>query len=138
MILTDANLWVALHDARDASHAESLVFFQRIFAEKRELHAPAILLVEVACSIARRSRSEATGRAVAEKLKTHPLLTLWPLDETMIERATDCGTRAFLKAGDAFYAAAAQLSKSRLITWDGEFAERAGGITPANWLAANP
>jgi predicted nucleic acid-binding protein len=138
MILTDANLWVALYDDRDASHAESLIFFRRIFARQMPLHAPAILLVEVACSISRRSRSEATGKAVTEKLKTYPLLTLWPLDETMIKQATDCGTGAFLKAGDAFYAAAAQLSKSQLITWDEEFAERAGGITPSNWLAANP
>ena len=137
MILTDANLWVALHDERDEFHEQSLKFFRRTFAERVQLHAPAILLIEVACSIARRSRSAATGRAVANKVEAHPALFIWPLDDALLDRARDCGTRAFLRAGDAFYAASAELSKSQLVTWDVEFARRAGGLTPPDWLEAN-
>jgi len=138
VILTDANLWVALHDTRDAWHSESVRFFERVLNAAVPMHAPALLLVEVACSIARRSRSERVGRAVAGKLHSQPLLSFAQMDDALVVSAMECGSRLFLKAGDAFYAAVAVRAHAQLVTWDDQFAERAGGMTPTAWLAANP
>lgn len=138
MILTDANLWVALHDDRDALHGRSRAFFERVNRDAIPLHAPAILLVEVACSIARRSRSSVTGREVARKLATHPLLSLRPLDDALVERAQECGARWFLRGADAFYAASAEQTGALLVSWDDQLVKRAKGMTPEDWLAANP
>ncbi len=138
MILTDANLWVSLHDTADALHPESLLFFQRIMQDSTPLQAPALLLVEVSCALSRKSRNEQVGRAFAAKMRTLPQLSLIPLDAPFIAEAIECGTKLFLRAADAFYAAAAERTGSQLVTWDAELIQRANGITPTDWLAANP
>lgn len=138
MILVDANVWVASHDTADVAHAESLRFLRRVLRDGLPLHAPALLLAEVGCSVARRSRSESVGRAIAVKLRSLPQLSLASMDDALIADAVECGTRLFLPGADAFYAAAAERTSGELVTWDGELIHRAAGITPTRWLAANP
>jgi predicted nucleic acid-binding protein len=103
MILVDANVWVASHDTADVSHAESLRFLRRVLRDGLPLHAPALLLAEVGCSVARRSRSESVGRAIAVKLRSLPQLSLASMDDALIADAVECGTRLFLRGADAFY-----------------------------------
>lgn len=99
MIVTDANLWVALYDDRDALHDTSLAFFRRILPHQIPLIAPAIMPLEVACAVARRSRDMEVARAVAAKLISQPLLSLSPLDAELMELATRTGTECFLRGG---------------------------------------
>lgn len=138
MILVDANVWVASHDTSDVTHVESLRFLRRVLQDGLPLHAPALLLAEVGCSVARRSRSESVGRAIVMKLRSLPQLSLAPMDDAFVSDAVECGTRLRLRGADAFYAAAAERRSGVLVTWDGELIQRAAGITPTAWLAANP
>jgi predicted nucleic acid-binding protein len=137
MILVDANVWVASHDTSDVTHVESLRFLSRVLQDGLPLYAPALLLAEVGCSVARRSRSESVGRAIVMKLRSLPQLSLAPMDDAFVSDAVECGTRLLLRGADAFYAAAAERTSGELVTWDGELIQRAAGITPTAWLAAN-
>ncbi len=60
------------------------------------------------------------------------------MDTAFLTATESIGTRQFLRAADALYAAVAQQSLSPLISWDNEHLQRAGGVTPTDWLAANP
>lgn len=138
MIVTDASLWVALYDERDAMHAASAAFFRKVLPARLRMFAPGILPLEVGCSIARRSRNATVGRKVGAKLITQPMLSLLPLDEDLMKLALLTGAEYFLRAAGSLYAASAKKTRCQLVTWDSNLLERASGVTPTDWLAANP
>ncbi len=138
MIVTDANLWVALYDDRDAMHTASVSFFERVLPRRIPMFAPDILPLEVGCSIARRCRNAKVGWDVGAKLVTQPMLSLLPLNADFMSLALRAGTECFLRAADSLYAACAKKASCQLVTWDGNLLERAKAITPSAWLAANP
>lgn len=138
MLTLDANVWIAVYDPRDHFHAPSVAF---LFAATRQvlgLNGPAFVLVEAGCALARRAQSAAAGQAALERLRLHPLLSLQPLDEALLEVAARLGVQQLLRGADALYAATAEISGAQLVSWDEELIRRAGAITPTDWLAANP
>jgi predicted nucleic acid-binding protein len=60
------------------------------------------------------------------------------MDVAFLTATENIGTSQFLRGADALYATTAQQSQGPLISWDNEHLQRAGGITPTDWLAANP
>ena len=48
--------------------------------------------------------------------------------------AATLGAERFLRGADAVYAATAEATDGRLVSWDREQVERAGAITPQAWL----
>jgi predicted nucleic acid-binding protein len=51
--------------------------------------------------------------------------------------AEEVGCRVFLRGADALYAATARVTRTPLIAWDRELIERAGALTPEQWLAGS-
>ncbi len=134
MLTVDASVWVAAFDPRDRHHAVSVEFL-RVVAERRlRLNAPALLVVETACALSRLFRSAAMGLLIADKLRAHPTLRLVPLRDELAQAAVDIGAGSFLRGADAFYAATARATDGRLVSWDRELVERAGAITPDDWI----
>ena len=136
MLTLDANIWVAAFDVRDRFHERSATFLRAVASVERELHAPAFLLVEVACALARRSGDAEVGTAAVVRLQAHPSLTLHAVDAQLLGMATDLGARHWLRGADALYAATAELTRAPLISWDEELVTRAGATAPDAWLRA--
>jgi predicted nucleic acid-binding protein len=61
-----------------------------------------------------------------------------PVDEALLAEALRLETERFLRAADALYAATATLTGSPLVSWDNELIQRAGALSPTDWLNANP
>ena len=61
-----------------------------------------------------------------------------PTDATLLSTALRRGPSKFLRGADALYAATAELTGSTLVAWDNELIQRAGAISPTDWLHANP
>jgi len=134
----DANVWVAAFDTKDRFHDESVVFLRSLAGAETITRAPAIVILEVACAIARRYADPAMGHRTAAKMKANTLLHLEPLDEGLLSEALRLGTKFRLRAADALYAATAALGVDGvLVSWDNELIERAGAATPTAWLAAH-
>ena len=136
MLTLDANIWVAAFDVRDRFHKRSVAFLRAVAGAELRLHAPAFLVVEVACALARRSGDAEIGSTAAARLQAHPSLKLHPLDAEVMAMAADVGARRRLRGADAPYAATAELARAPLISWDEELATRAGAATPDAWLRA--
>lgn len=136
MLTLDANVWVAAFDPKDRFHGPSVAFLRAVALQRVRLHAPAFLVLEVACAVARRAGDAGAGRAAAERLRRHPLLTLHPLERRLLSRARSLGIERLLRGADALYAATATLSRSPLVSWDEELVARAGAVTPEEWQAA--
>ncbi len=137
MLTVDANVWVAAFDPRDRFHASSMTFLEALTERRIRPNGPAFLHVEVACALARRAQSPATGEAVLAQLNAHPTLIVQSLDEDLLRLAARLGTQHTLRGADALYAATARALGSPLVSWDEELVRRAGAITPGEWLAAN-
>jgi predicted nucleic acid-binding protein len=54
-------------------------------------------------------------------------------DELLLE-AESIGAASFLRGADALYAATSRTTDGQLVSWDREMVERAGAITPSDWL----
>jgi predicted nucleic acid-binding protein len=128
-LVVDVNVWVAARDATDRSHDESGAFLRAISRRGLALRAPAILILEVACALARRFGDAAVGHDVADALAKNPGMKLEPLTGALLSQALHLGTTCRLRNADAMHAG------DTLVTWDAELIDRAGAVTPAVWLA---
>jgi predicted nucleic acid-binding protein len=138
MLTLDANIWVAVYDPQDNFHAQSITFLYEAVQRRFVLNGPAIVIIEASCVLARRTQNTVLGQAAFDHLRVHPLLTLQPVDDVLLMAAARIGVQRLLRAADALYVATAEVNRSTLVTWDKELIGRAGALTPADWLAANP
>ncbi len=138
MITVDASVWVAAFDPRDRFHDASETFLREHARRGTRLHAPAIVVLETGCAIARRARNPASGEAAAARLRSHPALDLHPVDATLLSAARKLGTKLLLKSADSLYVAVADLRGAPLVTWDEEVVRRAGARTPEHGIEGKP
>ena len=68
-----------------------------------------------------------------EKVRSWPQLVILSAEVYLPEASIDEGVGAFLRAGDATYAATSRLTKSVIVSWDAELNDWARGMTPADW-----
>jgi predicted nucleic acid-binding protein len=136
MLTIDASVWVAAADRRDHFFAESRDFLQTVVHRRLRIILPAFARVEIACALARRNANPVAGRVLANALLSAGYLVEIPLDAQVLAHALRIGTRGRLRGADALYAATAARYHTRLIAWDAELNQRAGGITPTAWMGA--
>ncbi|MFN8634270.1 MAG: type II toxin-antitoxin system VapC family toxin [Chloroflexota bacterium] len=137
MATVDANAWIATFDPTDVFHAPSVAFFRRVARLQLPIHAPAFLVVEVACALRRKLRDPSIGAQAVTEIRAHPLLRLHALDDVLLDDAVLLGMQYALRGADALYVATARLTQTALVTWDAELFRRAGAVSPADWLDAN-
>lgn len=133
-VVVDASVWVASVDGRDAAQAQCREFFAVAVRHGVAIVVPTLAQIEVSCTLARLLRDEARAREIAEQLFSAPVRVV-AVDSAVAEEAIRIGTAARLRGADASYAAVAEMEKATLLTLDRELIDRAGGITPSEWLA---
>jgi predicted nucleic acid-binding protein len=138
MVTVDANVWIAVFDPTDVFHGPSTAFFREVTKRRIPIHGPAFVGVEVACALARRLRDTAVGTHAAAEIGVQPLIRLAPLDDVLLRLALRLGLQQRLRGADALYSATARFAGAALISWDNELIQRAGALTPTDWLTANP
>ncbi len=134
MLTLDANVWVAAFDPHDHFHGASTDFLAAALEQGLSFTGPAFVLVEAACALARRGGDARAGRMAHDELLANPRLVLEPLTGAFLSAAARLGADLRLRSGDALYAAAAELTRAPLVSWDDELIRRAGAVTPATWL----
>ena len=134
MLTLDANVWVSVWDLSDRFHAESLRFLREVTRRRLPVTCPAIVLVESGCAIARRTGDAGKAERAIEQMRLSPLLTVIAMDDRLLAIAMSLGMRHKLRGADAIYAATAERHDAALITWDRQLRERAGGVSPSEWL----
>ncbi len=130
----DASVWCAALQPRDAHHFASVAFLRRLFAAGHTAVAPEILLVEIASALSRRHGDPQAGIEGVRRVSSHSSLRLDPLSGPRLVRAAAVGAQFRIRGTDAIYASTADSLKAPLVSWDAELCERAGAITPAQFL----
>lgn len=133
----DASIWVAAFDRGDPYHQEAADFLGEAARRGSPLHAPRLLLLEVRCAIARRTRDAAAGARAEAVLRTAPFLQLHPVDERLLDAAGEAGSTQHLRSADALYAACSALQRAPLVSFDAELITRANAIPPHRAFSAS-
>ena len=137
-LTVDASVWIAAADPSDVFHMDSRGFLSAVGHGRARLVVPAFAVVEVACALARKLRDPALANQLTQQILPPSEVTYIPVDSVLLTAALRRGSAAFLRGADALYAATAQLTGSTLVSWDRELIQRAGAVSPTDWLAANP
>ena len=137
-VTVDASIWIAAADPDDVFHQESRTFLAATAVEGVQLVIPTFAVVEVACALSRRRRDSGMGRRLMEDLLRLAVVVQVPTDATLLSIALRRGSDLFLRGADALYAATSQITGSTLVSWDRELIQRAGALSPTDWLQANP
>ena len=134
-LVVDANVWVSALDRTESRSEVSRAFLGAVGERRHPIALPEFAEVEVACALSRRLRSAGQGRLIARQAMDSPLITWHALTRRLIRRAVAVGTRLFLRSGDALYAAVAEAVDGEIVSWDKELVNRAGAVTPEEWVA---
>ncbi len=134
LLVIDASVWVSAADATDPLSQSSRAFLAEVAARELPIALPEFAGLEIACALARRLRSAEQGRSLAGRMLESPLVETYSLNRAMLRRAVQAGTRDFLRAGDALYAALAEGMEGEVVSWDCELVESAGAFTPEGWM----
>ena len=134
-IVIDASVWVSAADATDPLSEPSRVFFADVATRELPIAVPGFARLEIACALARRLQNAEQSRGLTARMLDSPLVTEYSLNRTMLRRAVRVGTRGFLRSGDALYAALAERVEGEVVSWGRELVERAGALTPEDWIA---
>lgn len=137
VLIVDASVWVAAADATDAFSEPSRAFLSSVARRAPPVALPDFAELEVACALARRLGDGERGRALAGQMLRSPIIGVHSLDASLLRRAVEVGTRELLRAGDAVYAAVAELTGGEVVSWDEELIQRAGAVTPREWMDEN-
>ncbi|MDX1393484.1 MAG: PIN domain-containing protein [Gemmatimonadota bacterium] len=137
MLIVDASVWVSAADATDTLSEPSRTFLSILARRSTPVALPDFGELEVACALARRLGDGQRGKDLAGQLLRSPLIAVHSLDSSLLRRAGEVGTRKLLRAEDAVYAAVGELTGGVVVSWDGELMERAGTVTPREWMEEN-
>lgn len=130
MYVVDASVWVSRFVPGDVHHEPSHHWLEGTVARGDLVAAPALLLVEVAGAVSRRTgRPELAGRAV-DLLEQLPNGRLVPVGAQLARLAAALAGQFQLRGGDALYVALTQRLGFSLITWDRDQLERGCRAAP--------
>jgi predicted nucleic acid-binding protein len=137
-VTVDASVWIAAQDQADPFCAQSRLFFSRVALAGIVFQVPAFARLEVACALTRKLRNPQQGERLANLVFQAAGAREHPINSMLLAKALAVGTTKFLRGADAIYSATAELVGCALVSWDKEHLQRAGALTPDDWLLANP
>jgi len=127
-IVVDASIWVARLIANDAWHDHARDWLDAQRTRGARFVSPALLLVEVAAAIARRTSEPELARRAVDALQHLPDLRLVAMDQAVVETAATVAVDLGVRGADAFYIAIAQRLNLPLATLDADQRKRASRV----------
>ena len=138
-LTVDASVFVAASRTHEVHYYASRQFLQQTRAQRCDLYCPTLVLPECAAAIARPTADARLAEELVSLVETFPGLQLVSLDLHLARRAAQLARDHRLRGADSVYVSVAEISDSRLISWDAEMLERGTEVvkamTPLEWVA---
>jgi predicted nucleic acid-binding protein len=128
MTVIDASVAVALVNALDKEHTACWAWFERAWEAEEPIHAPAILLAEVAAALSRGVGDIALAHRVVRQLARSGLVELVPVTLMAGEQAAAIAADHRIRGCDAIYVALAGELGEPLVTLDRQQLERGAAV----------
>ena len=127
MRAVDASVWVSRLVQVDEHYHASRRWLAHHLSGGSLLIAPALLLIEVAGAVSRRTGSSQLAHQATSRLLDLSMLRLVSVDQVLAREAARLAADLQLRGADAAYVAVAHHLNIPLVTWDREQAEKAQG-----------
>ncbi|MCL2711265.1 MAG: type II toxin-antitoxin system VapC family toxin [Planctomycetaceae bacterium] len=128
MIVIDASVWIARFKTDDKFHEQAKQIIQSIIANQEKVCIPVIAFTEVAGSIKRTTKDNAFASGVVLYMKDMEPEVL--VDFGKLEPiATKIAVNHSIKGADAYYLAVAEITRSKLYTFDNQQQEAFDAIS---------
>jgi predicted nucleic acid-binding protein len=135
----DTSVYVRASDPNDPNQATCQALIDALEDQSAPIIVPRLLLAEVAGALRRLTRDPIRARLAIDTLRSMPHIQLIPLDDALIDTATEIAADYALRGADAVYVAVARRHGCTLVSLDREQRDRARAIvttrTPAEALA---
>jgi predicted nucleic acid-binding protein len=119
-VTVDASVFVNAFSPTEGGSDHSWEYINSLKQAGTQVIVPALLLPEIAASIARKKDNTELGIQLANEVRAIPSLTLIPLDESLADEAAEAAARHRLRGSDAVYAAVSLRFGTELVTLDRE------------------
>lgn len=130
-IVIDTSAWVSRLITTDSNHVKARVWLDNFMLGGGTLIAPTLFATEVGANVSRITGKAQRGRAAVVQIYNLPLMTLVPMDQALVDEATDIGIDFAIKASDAFFVAIAKRLGIPLVTFDRDQLNRPASIITA-------
>ena len=117
MIVIDASVWVSRFNVKDKFHEQAMSIFESIELNHETICIPAIAFTEVAGVIKRTTKDDNFTSGAIYFMKDMKPEVFGDFDK-LEPIATDMAIKYNVKGMDAYYLAVAELTKSKLYTFD--------------------
>ena len=117
MAVIDASVWVAWFNEDDKFLEQAESIFRSIELKQERVCIPPIAFTEVAGAIKRTTKDKGLASAAVYEMKDMNLKVFADF-EKLEPIATDIAIQHSIKGADAYYLAVAELTKSKLYTFD--------------------
>jgi predicted nucleic acid-binding protein len=124
----DTSAWISRLLPTDSNHAAARKWIDQHLLGGGLLVAPVLLVVEVAAALSRQTRRPIVARRAVTQLYGLPQMSLVPIDQALIDTATDFAANLGIRGADALFIALAQQLNIPLVTFDIEQIQRPAGI----------
>ena len=131
MVVVDSSVWVPLFKADDKFREQAKKIFQSIDLKQETICIPPIAFTEVAGAIKRTTQDKGLASAAVYDMKDMNLKVFADF-EKLEPIATDIAIQHSIKGADAYYLAVAELTRSKLCTFDKQQEEAFEAISK-NW-----
>lgn len=119
-VVIDASVWISRLLPQDSNHQAASSWVNRHIMIGGIFTAPTMLAMEVAASISRRTKNVAQAQAASDQLYGLWFVRLAPMEQTLVEEATDLAATLGLRGADAIYVALAMRLGVPLVSFDSE------------------
>lgn len=124
----DSSIIIAALRIQEPKHKECKALLEQVRNDQHTAFESAIVLVEIAAAIRRRTRSEELARQVRENLLRLPSLVFIELTRSRMESAAKIAEKSGLRGMDAIIVQVTQERKTILVTLDEEMIEKSKRI----------
>ena len=128
VVVIDASVWISNIWSHDANHTSAQNWIEQHLNSGGLLISPVILAVEIAATVARVTQNPVAAGYALSQLRSLSQLRLLPLDQTLVDDATNIAMNFGLRGADSFYVAVAQQLAIPLVTFDQEQLTRPASI----------
>lgn len=127
-VVIDASVWISNIWSHDANHTAAQNWMEQHLNSGGLLISPVIMAVEIAATVARATQSPVAASQALTQLRLFSQLRLVPLDQILVDDATNIAMNFGLRCADSFYVALAQQLAIPLVTFDQEQLSRPTSI----------
>ncbi len=127
-VVVDTSAWISRLITNDSNHRAAQDWFDNFVMDGGALVAPALFVTELGANVSRITGKAQSGRVAVAQIYALPVMTLVPMDQALVDEATDIGIDFALKGADSYFVAVAKRLNIPLVTFDSEQLSRSTGI----------